>query len=666
MTMQQRVEDKDGNWLRQSFMIPRGRVKLADQRAQMFQDVDIKFTDASLGGNLYINPTPQWSRYTDLRRRGRNKGNSSTNTTYDGSGMGRYYSEAMDENAQVVYMRFGVPEYNSLTTFFTGFYDVETSLLARTGRGPSLFYTAGRITGFVLSLPLAPLIGAGAVYRWIAQNPASKFYYFKPTQPLYWNCVNNMANIVVANSGIYPRLNLFGNEAHKTAVVSGAEAQTDAVFDSSLNARLHQLAPDIYWEGGGIDIYAVANRATRMAHRERERQIAAFEKHTDSASLSQMVKSFFNEGAESTPKQNGNRGDLDNLLNKWVASAAGTKDGPPTENQAGLEETTGGGYVVEGTVKKGWWDAVWSADGHLQAELADGSAFIGLRVNPTGTVDESFSAQTRQSDLMSTINSQSSTARNLRFNFGNGNISDGVLGNAVEGMVGSVKDFVAGNLDSIGASGLGALYGSAFADIPEHFDQAIFNAPSVSYTMELRTPYGNKLSVFNSVMLPIIMMLAGALPRSTGKHSYTSPFLCQIYSKGRQQIRLGIIDSLTISRGVGNLGWTQDGRFIGADVRFSVKDLSSIMHMPMANDSFPNPLKGSFDEDTVFNDYMATLGSLGLMDQVYISRRLELALTKSMVKFRSWTSPARFANWANGTLPGRVANTVARELDRNQ
>jgi len=41
-----------------------------------------------------------------------------------------------------------------------------------------------------------------------------------------------------------------------------------------------------------------------------------------------------------------------------------------------------------------------------------------------------------------------------------------------------------------------------------------------------------------------------------------------------------------------------------------------------------------------------------------------LALTRKAVSFRQWTSTARWANWANGTLPGRAINALSREVDR--
>ncbi|MCM2248804.1 hypothetical protein, partial [Klebsiella pneumoniae] len=79
-------------------------------------------------------------------------------------------------------------------------------------------------------------------------------------------------------------------------------------------------------------------------------------------------------------------------------------------------------------------------------------------------------------------------------------------------------------------------------------------------------------------------ILAGALPLSNGKQTYGQPFLCEMYSRGRQNIRLGMIESVQISRGVGNMGWRPDGKMLACDVTITVKDLSKVMHMPVVRD----------------------------------------------------------------------------------
>lgn len=200
--------------------------------------------------------------------------------------------------------------------------------------------------------------------------------------------------------------------------------------------------------------------------------------------------------------------------------------------------------------------------------------------------------------------------------------------------------------------------GNAFVDIPQEWKDSSAELPKSTYTMHLRSPYGNKMSRYMNLYVPLSMILAGALPKSVGKHSYDSPFLVEIYDKGRQQVRLGIIDSLQITRGVGNLGWTRNQEPLGIDVTFSVMDLSSILHMPL------NASPGIFDEDTAYGDYLAVLGSLSLSDQLYVGSRLRLSMTRKMAEWKSWTSPAKYGMWAANTMPGQVISAFARETSR--
>lgn len=656
-----RVEDKEGDWLRQSFMMPRTTVNLIEQRKKLFNGVSTKFVDSSLGGNFYINPFPQYTEFSDLPIP---TGLDGFGGFYDGSGMGPYYSKAFDDNAQVIYMRFGVPEYNSLTTFFTGFYDSGASLLARTGRAPGFFYKTGRALGLVATIPLWPIILAGNMYRWAMNNPASKFYYMKPTMPLYWNAVNTMVNRLAVDMGIIPRM---FSERQKQFLDPEITTTDNELTKADLE-KLHSVEPDIYDEKGGINIYAVANKATRKFHRYREQMKKIQDQATSAAELSRSVRAYLEgENLTQIAKNKGETNGLDGILDKYLASKAGYPDGATDDASFdAIEEKTGRATEdKDGNIKPGWIESLLDFG---MAELSDGSAFVGFKVNYTGTVSESFSSTTKESDLASTINSRSSTARNMRFSFANGNVGDGAIAGSIETVLGVAKDFVTGIGDGFQISGIAALFGSAFADIPEHWENSSFSAPTSTFTIQLRTPYGNKLSRFNNLMVPLCMLLAGVLPLSAGTHAYTSPFLCELWNRGRSLIRLGMITELSVSRGEGNLGWTKEDEPLGIDVTFTVKDFTTIMHMPLAVETFfglenQNSL---FSEDTAYSDYMATLASMTMADQFYISRRFALAMTRSMVQFRRWTNPAYYANWFNGTTIGRAANLVSREIDRTE
>jgi len=656
-----RVEDAEGDWLRQSFMVPRTRVAIIEQRKAIFSSVGVKFADSSLGGNYYINPLPAYTEFADLPEA---SGLGLKPEYYNGEGMGPYYSEAFDDNAQVIYMRFGTPEFNSLTTFFGGFYNSGASLLARTGRAPGAFYSMGRALGFVATIPLWPIILIGNMYRWAMNNPASKYYFLKPAMPLYWNAVNSMVNRIAVDMGIIP---MAYSESQKRALSESPDIANDTLSAADLK-NMHNMAPDIYAKNGGIDVFAVANRYTRRIHRYQEKLQQIQESATDARALGARVKTFL-EGSEhiEASKDPGTKG-LNSFLDRYLATEAGKVNSPTLDDAAldAVEEKTGraqegkdGKVNTEGS----WIGNLWEMG---KAELADGSAFVCFRVNNTGTSSESFSSTTKQSDLQGMINSRSSQSRGMRFSFANGNVSDDALSKAIGGIIGAVKDTAMGVADGFQISGIAALWGSAFIDIPEHWDDSTFSGATSNFTIQLRSPYGNKLSRYNNLMVPLTMLLAGVLPLSTGKHSYTSPFLCELWNKGRTQVRLGMITELSVSRGEGNLGWTQDDEPLGIDVTFTVKDLSTMLHMPITSESFINPFATIFAEDSSYSDYLAVLSSLSMADQFYISRRLKLSLYRSMVSYRKWTNPSFYANWYNGTRVGRVHNLISREIDRPQ
>jgi hypothetical protein len=129
---------------------------------------------------------------------------------------------------------------------------------------------------------------------------------------------------------------------------------------------------------------------------------------------------------------------------------------------------------------------------------------------------------------------------------------------------------------------MASLGGSAFVDIPKHWTSASAELGRSTYTVQLRSAYGNPVSQLMNLYLPLAMLLAGALPLATGPQSYTSPFICELYDRGRRQVRLGIIDSLQITRGVGNLGFDDQGNAMGIDVSFSVLDLSNLIYLPIS------------------------------------------------------------------------------------
>lgn len=676
---------KDKDWIKQSFLLPdvAGSMKDDDRRRRVATSAAFKFTDTTLGGNFSINAPPQFTRFADIKRGGNGTlpfASSYKSTTSPSRGMGRMYAEAIDDNGQHVTMSFGVPTFNSLTSFFGSFYDPQASALARTGRGESIFHTVGKVAGFVLAVPFMPFIAGSKIIKNLLNIKATKYYYLKNTMPLYWNAVNAMANTIAVNMGIVPRLFSPSQSAVYDPQLEASTKDIKAYSDA-----MAKMYPDMFREAGGIDVYAISTRAQRLADRYNETYMNLMKDYADADDIRQRIREFqYNPSVDgpSTPAS------LDLLLSAYANS-----DNAKAATQPTTTNTSTTGTDTEQSVDKdssfvSYWKGFAE---YVAGERHDGSGYVTFRVDYSGPASESFQSSTMESQIAQKINSMSSQARTTRFDFADGNINDGFVGQALGLAIDAAKNVAMGVADGLQISGLAALAGSAFVDIPKMWESSSAKLPSADFTIELRSPYGNKLSRFQNLYIPLCMLLAGALPLSTGTHSYTSPFLCELFCKGRTQIRLGIIDSLSVTRGTGNLGWTADGEPLGIDVSFSVMDLSSVIHMPIVT-SLSWAAKGllgagaaidaatggstsaenwasfvvgdSYTDDSLYNDYMAILGSLSFTDQVYAFRRLGLNAAKTKLAFDSWRSPSHLASWFNGILPGRILNAISDGTNR--
>lgn len=783
-----RKKIKDNEWLRQSFIFDtRG---ISQKTSELFKEISTfttasnKFTDTTLGGNFCINPPPQFTRYADPKI---------IPLTKASKGQGRYYSEAIDDNGQRVTMRFGLPEFNSMDRFFTSFLDPGMAALARRGEAGGILYGVGRVVGMFLALPIYVLTFiprvVSNIMSFITQRPRDRYYYLKPTMPLYWNSVQTMVNTLAVNMGLIPGDMATSYDDGGKAVFKGRRKKEAAMYS--------KILPSVYRDNGGINVYAMATRAQRLYHRDQERRaLIAQTLETQEAMLkaleahelndprdAKIRQSFFDYIANYSTIAMGSRsqateediaawnqqqrggqqsGELDSTKaavnansgavtnsSKNVQDMTSEEYAAHVKNPANTPQGTGVEIDAEATKKKqlqaaqdaqladaqkyqtGYYGQTLApskpyyyngvgnnkeqimetyekeqkliaeqkakeaatntrsafiglskgertsiqadneaASAFLEAERHDGAGWITFRVDYGGSVAESFSNSARESDIASTVNSASNTAKSSRFTFMDGNFTDGMLGN----IVGAAQSIINGTLEGLNMSGLAVFAGAAFVDIPKHWDSSSCSLPRSDYTIELRSPYGNTLSRFQNLIVPLCMLLAGTLPLSTGPASFTSPFLCEMYAQGRSQIRLGIIDSLSITRGVGNCGFTKNNEPLGIDISFSVLDLSSIMHMPITPGNSPLDIITNLGrdtaarliaEDSIFNDYMSVLSSLNMAEQVYVSDKFKRNWNKLSADWNEWFSVAHTANWAIGaTTPGKILAAFARGTTR--
>jgi hypothetical protein len=637
----------DRDWAKQAFLLSDNDLgDPIDVTNRYWSSANAKFVDTRLGSNLGINARPQFCRYSDIRVKGRLSGRNDVSLHNVGGnyGMGRYYSEAIDDNAQRIYLRFGVPQFNSLTGFLSKAFDTGATTLARTGRGPSMWYRIGQVAGTVVGVTAFPALSmtliAGKLINTFFTRPTSKFYTLKPAMHLYWSAVNMLVNTIAINKGLMPRVFEDPN--------AGQQIGNPYKLDPEYLKKLHDFMPDMFNDQYGIDVFAVANKAQRLANQAVSEEYARFNQATPSQFVG-YVKRDYQTTISKPPGDHSLIAYINDLFKfgyyKTEESTSNIELNPkinPTTGEVNAQNAEGFGNFFD-------------------AESRQGSQFAVFCVDHTGPASESFASTSAESDLASKFNGISSQAREARFSFAEGNLGDGPISSLIEGAMGAVKDVIAGAASGVTLGvfdGIAGLAGSGYLDIPKKWQSSSANLNRTTYNIQLIAPYGNIFSQMQNIYIPLAMLLAGTLPLSTGSQSYTSPFLCQLYDRARCQIQLGMIEQLTVTRGTANLPFTNHGNCLAIDVSFTVADFSTIMHMPISTGSLFGA-DMTLDEDNILSDYLAVLAGQDLYSQIYTLPKAKLNLAKKFSQFEKLTSPAYWAAFVHEeTTAGMLRYTL--------
>lgn len=684
---------EDLSWVRGMFgLIPRN---LADRHISTKQPTitDFKFGDTTLGGNAAINSVYQFTRFADikssglladknLRPKGFDKNTIAESEQNQGSYcMGRVYSEVIDDNAQYLHLRFGVPKYTGTITFFSNMYDIHAAKLAKQGDYSSWLRTVGKavgLTAMFVVIPMHvffPLIITSQVLKVVLDKKPSKYYYLKPTPNLYWQAVQSILDTQLLHHRLVPMWDVVGGNRY--------------VDINDKNNKLHKSfydgvykdLPDIWKSGGKFDVYRMANRYHILANYQQStlEQIYAQSSEKD---FNAKILSYIQEVKRNKYMQDAVGPDqlnLEALARRYEANTFYQGDdeavGVTADTWAKLEAqfksehgATGEQITQEqsqyaqatadkekaadkkdpkemtfGDFWKGFFSDVLEQG---QSELYDASQFISFKVDAKESISDSLSNATREPEISQSLNGISAKARTLDFSMSGGKSGFDIIDDVLAG----TKELLSGAAEAVSLTGIASFFGGAVVDIPDVWDSSEANIGTVSYTIPLRTPYGNDMSIFQDIIVPLSMILAAAMPLATGRQTHTSPFICEAYSRGRQVTRLGIIDSVSITRGVGNMGWRTDGRMLGCDVTISIKDLSRVLTMPVLKDP------SIFDDDNKYTDYMATLGAAGLQEMIYGTSKMAMNLNKWKQSWKSWAMAGRITNSAMSTFLGRAAS----------
>ena len=572
------------------------------------------YQDTRVGSNDALNCLWQFNRDDDILH------NVSVVSTHSGTkiGLSRVYSNTTQTNQQIAYFTFGVPYYSSILHFHKNAFDEKLITINQQGYDSDEgSRKLGELFGEGLVLLVAIRILPFKLFYEISKKSANnykinRFYELRGRMQLYYKYVDSMLAHWLVASGLY------GNN------LSIVGLSDKLVADPNCLPLALRLTGASIWEivsrkavNAGVYIYDKKKRAkiieeslygvkaTPLRYRAEKDSRIKFSAEELASGMDSVANNTLYSNAEQSMYA-GTASDQESLYAQQVMSDT-VQFYTNKINKLGFthkDETLA--YEDD----HGSWATVFakSALGATQ--------FIGFRVDKSTDASESFSNSTSPSAFAENFNAKVKevAAQSIDMGIKGASAGDSWLESVVEDIksigVGILEGLKA--IDFIGLTDLAnAVMTGAFIDIPEQYSGSDFNK-SHSLSFQLRSPYGDKVSIYQSIIVPLFCILAGALPRAGGANSYVQPFLCRVYCKGMFAIPMGIIDSISIKRGDSEFGWTYDNIPTCVDVNISIKDMSPIMYM-MINDAAFSDILGS---DSAFNEYLLTLSGVGLFERI--------------------------------------------------
>lgn len=169
-----------------------------------------------------------------------------------------------------------------------------------------------------------------------------------------------------------------------------------------------------------------------------------------------------------------------------------------------------------------------------------------------------------------------------------GSFFSGILGNIAEGTKEITNYASASSLkrydkdkDSITGKAMNALKTVAGSKIliPKVWENSTASS-SINLTFKLKAPFGDRFTVFSTVLVPFVLLLALALPKQSIKLGYSMPFVLAIDAPSVIQSAACVVTSFTYTRGGDSNLYSIDGLPLEMSVQLAIEDVFDSMFLP--------------------------------------------------------------------------------------
>lgn len=306
----------------------------------------------------------------------------------------------------------------------------------------------------------------------------------------------------------------------------------------------------------------------------------------------------------------------------------------------------------------------------LKDSFLGGIESVTFRVEGgTGPVSDSMSNQTQQSEIAGFFNGQVQAVNNFKFNLQGGNLGipivDTVLNRIKDGAMGIASGSVIGNIPM-------AIMGNSRMIAPEHWSDSTTSLHTESVTIYSECLYGHPYNIATSIFLPIALIAPFVFPIATGGGTYSTPFMCKAFSRGRMIIKTGMVRNATFTFGEGELGWTKDRKPLNVRINLEIADLDPTTAIPVTR--IRNPLdvvnvtrltSRYMGDIGKYNDWVSRVGGVDYLDTILKYNRLNKMVTRMSNDFSQLFSPSYIASGLSDSIVGTVGSLISsRPLNR--
>ena len=292
--------------------------------------------------------------------------------------------------------------------------------------------------------------------------------------------------------------------------------------------------------------------------------------------------------------------------------------------------------------------------------------YIPFGLSKAVNVSESFSNDTQENPITAQINS---TGQNNQQQFMVGQVPSDVLGGFDQIIDGAKNGGFSGAAAAISQQTIGKHFtrlksfmmgqmsgelgmvqsGNSRLILPEIWSDSSFDR-QYSLSFKLFSPYGNRLSIFENTIVPMLFLIAMSAPRQVGESSYTTPFYVKAFSKGLFSTSLGMVSSLSINKSEGRNDMTQDGFHRTLNISMTIKDL--LPRLTMSMDAGAWGILSNKNDG--FREYLAMIAGVDLDKREGIKNNIKVYINSLANKFNVNKINLGVAHFLSNSIPAKL------------